>query len=135
MVSKRCTTCGGQFETKSYVGRDFSYCPKCRSAKRKANWKSNKVHIAKLNRKSFLKTQYGISSDEYEFLLKKQFGECAICRSLSGHRKGSTRLAVDHCHSTGKVRGLLCQPCNTALGIFKDDVRLLKRAIKYLGGI
>ncbi len=65
---------------------------------------------------------------EFKELLKKQGGKCAICRKVERKR----RISVDHCHETGRVRGLLCQLCNTSLGGFKDNPKLLKSAIKYL---
>jgi hypothetical protein len=61
-------------------------------------------------------------------MLYKQGGKCGICGSVSNGK----RLAIDHDHETGRVRGLLCQQCNTALGLFKDQVELLKKAIDYL---
>ncbi len=65
---------------------------------------------------------------EFKKLLKKQGGKCAICRMFEKKR----RMSVDHCHKTGKVRGLLCRTCNIGLGQFKDNPELLKKAIKYL---
>ena len=77
-----------------------------------------------------LKRQYGIDFDDYNAMLFKQNHRCCICNSHEDDFK--RRLAVDHCHTTGKVRGLLCHHCNISLGNFKDDPKLLKRAIKYL---
>ena len=57
-----------------------------------------------------------------------QDGKCAIC----GKRDELRRLALDHCHKTGKLRGLLCMQCNTGLGQFRDDTNLLQKAITYL---
>jgi recombination endonuclease VII len=72
--------------------------------------------------------RYGISGDDYYTLLKRQGGACAICKKKPGRR----RLAVDHCHSTHWVRGLLCSKCNTGLGQFDDDVPRMLAAIAYL---
>lgn len=76
-----------------------------------------------------LKKKYGITLEEYNDLLRQQNNLCAICS-----RKCSTgnKLAVDHCHNTGKIRGLLCQGCNTSLGKMNDDPDLLRKAIDYL---
>lgn len=81
-----------------------------------------------------LKKQYGISVDRYEAMLASQNGKCAICGNGEKMRiRGvGTALAVDHCHSTGKIRGLLCVSCNRALGLFKDDPAILRKAIAYL---
>jgi ribosomal protein S27AE len=81
---------------------------------------------------SKLKQTYGFSLEKYEEQLKKQDGKCAICKTgspLEGHIK---RFAVDHCHSTGKVRGLLCSKCNKGIGFFNDSTELLAQAIQYL---
>jgi hypothetical protein len=77
-----------------------------------------------------LRRRYGISPAEYDALLAKQGGVCAICRKRS---KG--RLCVDHCHLTGTVRGLLCHACNVALGALKDDQASLVAALAYLGAL
>lgn len=68
----------------------------------------NKAKLAKLGRVYVLRTRFGITEDEYDGLLRSQGGVCALCRSLP---KGK-HLAVDHDHTTGKVRGLLCAVCN-----------------------
>ena len=81
-------------------------------------------------RQSQLKTNYGISMQDYNEMFEKQKGRCAICNTHCTELKRA--LAVDHCHITGKVRGLLCDNCNHALGKFKDDVEIIKSAIEYL---
>jgi hypothetical protein len=58
-------------------------------------------------------------------MFDEQDGKCLICQE-------AVTLVVDHCHTTGQIRGLLCNPCNTSLGHFKDDVKRLQRAIEYL---
>lgn len=70
----------------------------------------------------------GFSLPEYEKMLNKQNGGCAICKK----KDKWFRLAVDHCHGTKKIRGLLCSQCNRGLGIFHDSTDLLKHAIAYL---
>lgn len=79
------------------------------------------------NRVKHLVRTYGITVEEYENLLKEQNGVCAICANPPGKR----RLAVDHDHETGLVRGLLCSPCNTGIGLLKN-VDNLTVAISYL---
>lgn len=76
-----------------------------------------------------VKQEYGLEPTEYDSMLAKQNGLCAICNNECSSGK---RLAVDHDHNTGIVRGLLCSNCNTSLGGFKDSIDLLKSAIKYL---
>jgi hypothetical protein len=70
---------------------------------------------------------YGISREQYEALLAKQGGVCGVCR-----KPPQEPLCVDHSHATGRVRGLLCRKCNTALGSFDDDVSVMAAGIAYL---
>jgi Recombination endonuclease VII len=82
---------------------------------------------SKDNRRRRLKRKYGISLEEYERLLALQNGACAICLL-----KSDRMLHVDHCHKTGRVRGLLCVKCNTGLGCYNDDPSLMRRGAAYL---
>ena len=72
-----------------------------------------------------LRLRYGISEDELEMLMVEQGGLCAICRIHPAEH-------VDHCHETGRVRGLLCFNCNGALGRLEEDTSVMERAIEYL---
>jgi hypothetical protein len=74
-----------------------------------------------------LKSKFGLSLEDYENLVEEQQGRCAICCLET------KPLAVDHCHNSKKIRGLLCGHCNTGLGKFRDDPARLERAIAYLG--
>jgi hypothetical protein len=80
---------------------------------------------------SYLLRNYGITYEQYLQLLEKQDHKCAICGTQESDRKGGD-LVVDHCHSSGKVRGMLCQKCNLMLGNANDLVDTLERAIIYL---
>lgn len=77
-------------------------------------------------------TKYGITLEEYNNLLITQKNECKICHKHITQSKYA--FDVDHEHSTGIIRGLLCRQCNTALGLFKEDTEILLNAIIYLGG-
>lgn len=81
-----------------------------------------------------LKRRFGMSIAEHNDLVAKQNGLCAICNQPESSviRGKTVSLAVDHCHATGKIRGLLCTKCNRALGLLNDSVGLLKKAIAYL---
>jgi len=74
------------------------------------------------------KWKYGISKEDWEVLYQRQQGLCAICDKAVDRNK----MCTDHCHTTGEVRGLLCDDCNIALGRLKDSPDILKRAIAYL---
>jgi len=89
-----------------------------------------------------LKRKFGITLLDYKKLLRKQNGTCALCAATSSkggigvgigkNSKGIRRLSVDHCHKTGKIRGLLCSNHNRGLGMFSDSIVELLKAIKYL---
>lgn len=76
------------------------------------------------------KKRFGITLDEYERMLAAQGGLCAVC----GGRCRRGRLSVDHCHKTGRVRGLLCRSCNIILGLMQDNPEWLRQAEVYLAG-
>jgi len=81
-----------------------------------------------------LQRNYGMTIADYQVQLSKQENRCAICRQEEKYKyKGITKnLSVDHCHETGKNRGLLCQRCNFAIGQFEDSWLLLNNAQEYL---
>ena len=86
---------------------------------------------------SRLKHHYGITLDQYRALNDAQGGKCAICRKeehrfTSGSPTKVNQLAVDHCHKTKRVRGLLCAHCNSAIGHVRDDPEILRVMIEYL---
>lgn len=80
------------------------------------------------------KNKFGITLEEYDKMFEAQNGVCAICyRPETFILKGRTHsLAVDHCHKTGKIRGLLCRNCNQMLGLAKDNIKTLESAVEYL---
>jgi len=79
---------------------------------------------------------YGLSKEEFIVLEEQHAGKCAICNKketqIDFRTKKIRSLAIDHCHTTGKVRGLLCKKCNTAIGLLEDSPSLLREALKYL---
>lgn len=84
-----------------------------------------------------LKKKFNLSLDEYTEMLNFQGGVCKICKkpeSGVNHTGRYFNLAVDHCHETGKIRGLLCNKCNRGLGLFQDNLELFKEAVDYLEG-
>jgi len=86
-------------------------------------------------RNNQLKYDYGITLEQYNQMVIDQNNQCKICNKVENSKdyRGKTRqLAVDHCHTTNKVRGLLCGACNRALGLFKDDPEYLLKAYQYI---
>lgn len=80
-----------------------------------------------------LKRNFGISIEQYNEMLEAQEGVCFICGNPEdSKRHENQKLAVDHCHSTGKIRGLLCNRCNRGLGYFRDNPDLLAKAFSYV---
>ena len=80
---------------------------------------------------SALLSKYSISLEEYQKQLHKQNFKCAICKTDDA-RGVSNSFVVDHCHKTGKIRGLLCNHCNTGLGKLGDSIESIKRVLEYL---
>jgi hypothetical protein len=106
------------------------------NALRRLRWANNperkeqhRRYRRKTRRKDTLKYYYGISPDDYDRLFAQQRGACAICRE-----RPAKTLCIDHCHATGKVRGLLCRRCNLGLGHLDDSPTLVSAALAYLAG-
>lgn len=110
-------------------------------AYKKEWYNDNKDKILKMRKKRYNLTpeeqkrnsrlkQYGINFEDYDRMFIEQNGCCAICGKHQTKEKKS--LHVDHNHKTGKIRGLLCQKCNHGVGLFNDNLDLLKKAIEYL---
>ncbi len=106
------------------------------AARSKAYYEKNKKKVLAQMWAKALSTKYGITVDIYQDMLIEQNGVCKICNkpeTLVDKRYGTLiRLAVDHDHETGKVRGLLCNNCNRMLGFVKDDTALLMAMYKYI---
>lgn len=84
-------------------------------------------------RRKGLWESYKMTLDEYQAMYDEQNGLCLICnQQTKGRGEQKNTLAVDHNHTTGKIRGLLCSHCNTGLGLFRDNKKLLQQAINYL---
>lgn len=97
--------------------------------KRKEKQNKDKSILKKYN----LKQNYGISIEDYDALFQKQNGACAICyKKEEKLSDGRSSLGIDHCHKTGKIRGILCAHCNNILGRCNDDMEILSSALLYL---
>jgi hypothetical protein len=111
-------------------------CKACRAKKERERWMDTATRPSRspeYKRRERLKRLFGITLEEYEERLIAQDGVCAICRKPSSwNRREGELLVVDHCHDTGRVRGLLCHACNQALGLMRDNPRLLQAAADYI---
>lgn len=109
-------------------------CLACNNAEEKARPKAHRVSAQPgYKRAERFRRIYGITIDEYDQMLADQDGRCAICREPSSwNRREGDVLPIDHDHATGKVRGLLCHPCNQALGLMRDNPGRLRAAADYI---
>lgn len=115
--------------------KGYRYCSKCLRDKNKI-WRTENPEAFKVYKSRntyYMAThRYGLSMVEYKALLKKSKGKCIICRINFSKIKINRRCHIDHDHKTGKVRGLLCHRCNNGLGNFRDSIKYMAKAIKYL---
>ena len=101
-----------------------SWCKSCR------NWMKKNKYDPNYKLNYDLKSKYGITLADYDDILRSQDGLCAICKTDTPDHSG--RFVVDHCHSTGAVRALLCSKCNVMIGMAREDVFILLSAVQYL---
>lgn len=140
---RACRGCGEQWGRSK--GDGLNLCPSCESHSswcsgceaslprtefalnpRRRNGLGN--YCTSCNREKRVIYRYNLSSDDYTKLYRNQGGLCAICLE----HPESNRLVVDHCHSSGDVRGLLCDACNTAIGLLMDSPEVVINAARYL---
>ena len=140
-VERECTKCSTVF-----VGKyNSTSCPPCKEDIRAAAFREfkkknpdywskwQKTEAGQKSRKKVILSGYGLSVEAHRSLVEKQGNVCAICGSAPGAwRANGGGLVIDHDHSTGMVRGLLCPSCNRGLGQFEDDPTRLLSAAKYL---
>ncbi len=93
-------------------------------------WRDRNPKYSKAYKAQNVPKKYGISIEDYNETFTKQEGKCAICGTHQVELK--KKLSIDHCHKTGKVRGLLCNNCNVGIGFLKEDIENLRCAILYL---
>lgn len=147
LTGKYCATCkeikgleNFNSDKKSKDGKSWE-CKPCRSIRRKKSysqisaynkkWRLDNLEYAKLrDKKNNLTKKFNITLDEFEKLRASQNNGCAICSKIRSSSKKD--LCVDHCHQTGKIRGLLCDNCNRGIGLLRDSIPLLLKAITYL---
>ena len=149
-VTKACSGCGNMFPASGFPVKGKHRTAQCKPCRNRymREWnaknreavrerhKEYKRRYPEAYRDSHLRHLFGISLAQYEEMLTAQGGVCAICKNpetaLHNRTKMPKRLAVDHCHDSGAVRGLLCSGCNTGLGNFKDSRAALEAALAYL---
>lgn len=136
---KKCAKCrivldaenGYQLKAGRRAGEFSCYCRGC-SKVINARLKASNPKYAKTARDNRRLKQYGISGEEFDRRVAAQNGRCEICRVVFDEKVKNHRPCLDHCHLTGKNRGILCSQCNVVLGHSKDSRNILKQAIIYL---
>lgn len=129
---KTCTQCNVEKPIEEFRVNSkgsLMWCKGCSTslgAKSMREWRSNNPERYSYNRKRHLLTQYNLTPEEFTYMVLEQGGVCGICGLVP------SALYVDHDHLTGKVRGLLCQKCNSGLGFLGDSLDGLGKAISYL---
>ena len=142
MNTKKCTSCLEEKPLNGFYPRKDrnSYVAACKPCTIKNNYRyrdkeHQKVYKADYHKRNLSRKlrndlkKYNLTLDQYNKMLEKQNKCCVMCKLTPDVNK---RLSVDHCHKTGKVRGLLCNNCNFVLGLAKDSIEILKNAIVYL---
>ncbi len=124
-VAKTCSSCNDRAVAKGLCRKHYSahryvtlFKGRPASARRKRAARDHE-----------LRTLYGITYAQYDALVRRQRGLCAVCKQPPRNKYG---LCVDHCHKKGHVRGLLCAGCNTALGVLERDKKWMRAALNYL---
>lgn len=121
---KTCSICKREKQTSEFNKKSASpdglmaSCRECNKAKYQGD-----------RRGMHLQQRYGLTQAQYDMMLARQEGACATCGKAKAYK-----LHVDHCHTTGKVRGLLCAACNRAIGLLRDDPKTVSRMLDYLRG-
>jgi len=116
---------------REYSKRNREKLATTRKEKHKAITEEKRAEIRARKRMNDLMRRYGLTVEDYDRMLDEQGGTCALCSRLP-EKERYGRLSVDHCHDTGKVRGLLCNSCNYAIGILGDTADHVGRAVTYL---
>ena len=145
IATKTCSQCKKLLPVSNFYkndkGRCRSDCIECSAERNKKYYAKNKNKTAAVNKKwaeknkekiqdTKVKRKFGITLEEKKKLFEEQGSVCAICKCTEN--KITRDWDVDHCHITGKVRGVLCSNCNRGLGLFQDEQQNLLRAAEYL---
>jgi hypothetical protein len=122
-VNNWCKSCVHDYDRERYL----KYKDQIKSRNR--NWYRKNERA---DRDRVLRRKYGITIEQYEHMVKLQGNKCAICEKEHNENGVMSRLPIDHCHKTGKIRGLLCNNCNRAIGLLQDNPAIVAKALLYL---
>lgn len=133
---KTCSDCGKERPLEDFYvynkkyGRRRKDCKDCVAKSTKTRLALDPEKTAEMRLAANRKHKYGVTREQVWAMLEACKNTCTICPEPITYMTAH----VDHCHSTGKVRGLLCKNCNTGLGSFRDNIAYLQKAIEYLKG-
>lgn len=133
---KHCNGCNSQKSVNQFF-KDSILCVECCLAKQDSklpeNDKTRKAVAVYLDERDakHIKRAYKLTLEKLHYIIRQQNHRCAICQ-IDLDSLPQKAIHIDHCHKSGKVRGVLCRYCNTGLGFFKDDITALAKAIEYL---
>ena len=141
-LTKKCTVCKESKSVTEYYkdsrSKD-SYSYRCRDCEKKARIKYRKgsrESYLKSVRKNYRKRVYGLNEEAFKEIWLKQGGKCPVCEKELTDELGTKHLpskaVIDHCHDTGKIRGILCTMCNKGIGLLGDRRETIVKALKYL---
>lgn len=131
--TKVCSKCKIEKSVKDFYkhpGCKQGIRPDCKICADEYNDSWMKVHGKEHNRKRTLRRYWNLTLEDYDRMLAAQNGGCAICETKVNIE--NKRFAVDHCHKTNKIRGLLCDLCNRGIGLLREDEEILNKAITYI---
>lgn len=128
-------------DQRSYDGYAH-WCRPCQTSDRRDRRQADPEAARAVEREHYRKTRdrhadlkfratYGITKAERDEIEERQCGQCASCGKPPSGKGHTKKLFVDHCHSSGRVRGLLCHPCNVALGLLRDDPAVIQALLRY----
>ena len=132
--TKQCARCKQYRDTslftKSPRNRDglHSYCQPCRNTEKRLIY-ADSPEFREYSKRKHIRNAYGLTPEQYDAMIEVQGGRCAVCREPLDFGQ---QTHVDHCHATDRIRGILCHPCNIALGNARDDPQRLRDLADYL---
>ena len=138
METKVCKKCGenkplSEYSKKNARGRKPALQPRCKTCANEDTLLWREQQSIERLKDLYYKRTYGMSLEEFTFLLNSQQGRCKLCyREVTLDGLSPSRAVVDHCHVNGHVRGILCNECNRALGYFHDNIQAIENAVDYL---
>lgn len=140
--TSRCKSCSNTYKREhaktnasklNEYGRLWRSTNKKKSSEYSKKWRSkNPEKVKEQDRRHHLRTEYGLTPDQYDEMVSNQGGRCLVCLEIPMGKRGYSTLHVDHCHLTGRVRGLLCGRCNTALGSLRESEEITQNLVWYI---